>query len=264
MSLENLNDRLDQRFRLLTGGSRSALPRQQTLRATVDWSYSLLNGPEQSRPAALVGFRRRIRPRGGRGGVRLKVTSTCSTSPTFSGRSSTRASSWPKPSGGAVRYRLLETIRQFGAERLVESRRGRGHRSWRPRMVRYFFSVAQRAAPHLSGPDQGQWINDSTRIKPTFGGHSNMPSTNPMGPTAFFALWPHCDATGGSDPEDRGRPWVSGAGDRPTRRLGGSRALGEQPRHRRGPSTQQGIRCRAKDSPSAPSRPFGLWARTEP
>src|SRR5208283_4133976 len=48
MSLESLNDRLDQRFRLLTGGSRSALPRQQTLRATVDWSYSLLNSPEQS------------------------------------------------------------------------------------------------------------------------------------------------------------------------------------------------------------------------
>ena len=47
MSLASLHDRLDQRFRLLTGGSRTALERQQTLRATVDWSYSLLNGAEQ-------------------------------------------------------------------------------------------------------------------------------------------------------------------------------------------------------------------------
>src|SRR5580700_5440012 len=48
MSLGELHDRLDQRFRLLTGGSRTALARQQTLRATVDWSYSLLNPAEKS------------------------------------------------------------------------------------------------------------------------------------------------------------------------------------------------------------------------
>ena len=48
LSLSSLRDRLDQRFRLLTGGSRTALARQQTLRAAVDWSYSLLNRAEQS------------------------------------------------------------------------------------------------------------------------------------------------------------------------------------------------------------------------
>src|SRR5205814_6923463 len=47
LSLSDLRDRLDQRFRLLTGGSRTAFARQQTLRAAVDWSYSLLNGTEQ-------------------------------------------------------------------------------------------------------------------------------------------------------------------------------------------------------------------------
>src|SRR5208282_5319071 len=47
MSLGELHDRLDQRFRLLTGGSRTALERQQTLRATVAWSYSLLTRAEQ-------------------------------------------------------------------------------------------------------------------------------------------------------------------------------------------------------------------------
>jgi predicted ATPase len=49
LSLSELSNRLDQRFRLLTGGSRAALERQQTLRATVDWSYSLLSAAEQQR-----------------------------------------------------------------------------------------------------------------------------------------------------------------------------------------------------------------------
>ena len=56
MSLSELHDRLDQRFRLLTGGSRTALERQQTLRATVGWSYSLLTGAEQVLLARLSVF----------------------------------------------------------------------------------------------------------------------------------------------------------------------------------------------------------------
>ena len=47
LSPEQIAARLDDRFRLLTGGSRTALPRQQTLRATIDWSYSLLSEPEK-------------------------------------------------------------------------------------------------------------------------------------------------------------------------------------------------------------------------
>jgi hypothetical protein len=56
MSLAELDGRLDQRFRLLTGGSRTALERQQTLRATVGWSYSLLTGAEQVLLARLSVF----------------------------------------------------------------------------------------------------------------------------------------------------------------------------------------------------------------
>src|SRR5207302_1720761 len=48
LSVEQIAQRLDDRFRLLTGGSREALPRQQTLRATVDWSYDLLTEPERA------------------------------------------------------------------------------------------------------------------------------------------------------------------------------------------------------------------------
>ncbi len=56
MSLAELRDRLDQRFRLLTGGSRAALERQQTLRATVGWSYALLTGAERVLLARLSVF----------------------------------------------------------------------------------------------------------------------------------------------------------------------------------------------------------------
>jgi len=45
--VEKIAERLDDRLRLLTGGSRTALPRQQTLRSTIDWSHSLLSGPER-------------------------------------------------------------------------------------------------------------------------------------------------------------------------------------------------------------------------
>src|SRR5439155_6755274 len=48
LPVEKLNERLDDMFHLLTGGSRTALPRQQTLRALIDWSYDLLTGPEQA------------------------------------------------------------------------------------------------------------------------------------------------------------------------------------------------------------------------
>ena len=72
LSLTDLHDRLDQRFRLLTGGSRTALERQRTLRATVEWSYSLLNGAEQLLLGRLVDLRRELRPGRRRGGGRLR------------------------------------------------------------------------------------------------------------------------------------------------------------------------------------------------
>ena len=65
---EQIAARLDDRFRLLTGGSRTALPRQQTLRALIDWSYDLLAEPERMLLAPAVGLRRRLDAGGGRGG----------------------------------------------------------------------------------------------------------------------------------------------------------------------------------------------------
>jgi predicted ATPase len=117
ISLNGLRDRLDQRFRLLTGGSRAALERQQTLRATVDWSYSLLNGPEQSLLRRLSVFAEGFDLDASEavcGAGHLDVTDLL-------GSLVDKSLVMAEPAGGALRYRLLETIRQFAAERLVEA-----------------------------------------------------------------------------------------------------------------------------------------------
>ena len=156
MSLDNLHDRLDQRFRLLTGGSRSALPRQQTLRATVDWSYSLLNSPEQAVLRRLSVFAEGFDLEAaevvcGQGDIELfDVTDLL-------GSLIDKSLVVAEPSRGAVRYRLLETIRQFSAERLVELDESEAIMMAAAHSA-YFFSVAESATPHLIGPGQGQWV----------------------------------------------------------------------------------------------------------
>ena len=68
LSVSEVNSRLDERFRLLTGGSRTALPRHQTLRALIDWSYDLLNTGGADRAGPAVGLRRGLDPVGRRSG----------------------------------------------------------------------------------------------------------------------------------------------------------------------------------------------------
>ncbi|MGA3354978.1 MAG: adenylate/guanylate cyclase domain-containing protein [Acidimicrobiales bacterium] len=156
MSLESLNNRLDQRFRLLTGGSRSALPRQQTLRATVEWSYSLLNGPEQSLLRRLSVFAESFDLEAAEKVCCLQDIEEIDVDDLL-GSLVDKNLVVTEPSGGRARYRMLETIRQFAAERLVESDEveaaaiGEAHAS-------YYLSLAELAAAHLFGPDQGRWF----------------------------------------------------------------------------------------------------------
>jgi predicted ATPase/class 3 adenylate cyclase len=155
MSLAELHDRLDQRFRLLTGGSRTALERQQTLRATVGWSYSLLVGAEQVLLARLSVFAGGFSLDAaeavcGFGG--LDVLDVAGLLGSLVDKSLVVA----EQAGTGLRYRLLETIRLFGAERLAEA-------SDQAAVVAaahcdHFLSVAEAAAAHLTGPDQGSWL----------------------------------------------------------------------------------------------------------
>ena len=155
LSLGALHDRLDQRFRLLTGGSRTALERQQTLEATVDWSYSLLNRAEQSLLRRLSVFAEGFdldaaeQVCGFDDLEALEVTGLL-------GSLVDKSLVVAEPTGTALRYRLLETIRQFAAERLTEA--GDEEAAVAAAHCQYFLQAAEAAAPHLDERDQGEWF----------------------------------------------------------------------------------------------------------
>jgi predicted ATPase len=155
VSLGDLCDRLDDRFALLTGGSRTALPRQQTLRAAVDWSYSLLNPAEQ----ALLG---RLSVFAGPFGL-AAAEALCGFGDIAAfgaagllGSLVDKSLAVAEPAGGTLRYRLLDTIRLFAAERVAQAG-GDQAAAATAAHCRYFLAVAEEAAPHLAGPDQGSW-----------------------------------------------------------------------------------------------------------
>ena len=156
LSLGDLHDRLDQRFRLLTGGSRTALARQQTLRATVDWSYSLLNGAEQTLLRRLSVFAEGFDLDAAEavcGFGDIEVLEVADLLGSLVDKSLVVA----EPAGAALRYRLLETIRQFAAERLAEAGDGEAAAAAAAH-CQHFLWVAEAAAPHWTGPDQGRWF----------------------------------------------------------------------------------------------------------
>ncbi len=155
MSLRSLADRLDQRFRLLTGGSRTAPERQQTLRATVEWSYSLLNGAEQLLLGRLSVFAESFdldAAEAVSGFGDIEAFDVAGLLGSLVDKSLVVA----EPAGAALRYRLLETIRQFAADRLAEA--GDDEAAVAAAHCAHYLSVAETAAPHLTGPDQGRWL----------------------------------------------------------------------------------------------------------
>jgi predicted ATPase len=155
LSLTGLHDRLGQRLRLLTGGDRTALARQQTLEATVEWSYELLTGAEQVLLRRLSIFAdsfdlEAAEAVGGFGGIAaLDVTGLL-------GSLVDKSLVVAEPTGPALRYRLLETIRQFAAERLTDG--SDEIAAVEAAYCGHCLSVAETAAPYLTGPDQGTWF----------------------------------------------------------------------------------------------------------
>ena len=157
MSLDDLHGRLDQRFRLLTGGSRNALPRQQTLGATVAWSYDLLTEPERALLRRLSVFA---------GGFDLQgAEAVCADRQIVSYDVPDLISSLVNKSlvtverlSTSLRYRLLETIRQYAAAELVEV--GGEDEAARTRQLHadHYLRLCLMAAPELKGPQQGEWL----------------------------------------------------------------------------------------------------------
>ncbi|GAA3236617.1 hypothetical protein GCM10020256_55400 [Streptomyces thermocoprophilus] len=138
-------DRLDDRFRLLTSGSRTVLPRQQTLRAVVDWSWDLLDDDERDVLCRLSVFA---------GGCDLAAAEAVCGPAAFDALASLVDKSLvvAEPSdGGAMRYRLLETVAEYAAERLDET--GRRHEAERAHLT-YYRELARTAEPLLRGTGQ--------------------------------------------------------------------------------------------------------------
>ena len=157
MSLSELHDRLDQRFRLLTGGSRTALERQQTLRATVAWSYSLLAGAERvllGRLSVFAGGFDLDAAEAVCGSGGLDVLDVAGLLGSLVDKSLVVA----EPAGTGLRYRLLETIRLFAAERLAEAGDDGEAAAVAAAHCAHFLSVAETAAAYLAGPEQGSWL----------------------------------------------------------------------------------------------------------
>ena len=156
LSLSELSDRLGQRFRLLTGGSRAALERQQTLRATVDWSYSLLSAAEQQLLRRLAVFSESFDL-----GAAEAVCGLSDIEPLevtdLLGSLVDKSLVQAEQAGDGLRYRLLETIRQFAAERLLETGTDEAA-AVAEAHCDHFLSVAETAATHINGPDQPKWL----------------------------------------------------------------------------------------------------------
>jgi predicted ATPase/DNA-binding SARP family transcriptional activator len=154
LSVHELLARLDDRFRLLAAGHRGVPPRQQTLRATIDWSWELLTEPERrvlqrlSVHADSFALQAAESICAGDGARAEDVVALL-------GRLVDRSLVVMTRDGSSSRYRLLESVADYGRERLDEA----GERDRiRQRHDGYYTELAERAVPHLYGRAQRQWL----------------------------------------------------------------------------------------------------------
>ena len=152
LAVETIAKRLDDRFRLLTGGNVTALPRHQTLRACIDWSYELLTALEQTLLRRLAVFS---------GGWTLEAAEAVGAGGDVTERDVldllTRLveKSLVEFVGEGERYRLLETVRQYAQERLIDAAEAD---QVRIRHLEFYVALGEAATPHLTGPEQGAWV----------------------------------------------------------------------------------------------------------
>ncbi|MEU4739035.1 BTAD domain-containing putative transcriptional regulator [Actinosynnema sp. NPDC023658] len=153
MSLDQLAHRLDDRFRLLTGGSRTALPRHRTLRAVIDWSWELLNDAERVVLRRLSVFS---------GGASLEAAErVCAGDAVDADQvlelltALTEKSLVRTEGDGAPRYRMLGTIKEYAGDRLAEA--GESEAARRAHLA-YFTEFAETAEPHLRRAEQLEWL----------------------------------------------------------------------------------------------------------
>jgi non-specific serine/threonine protein kinase len=155
MSVDELSAQLNQRFALLTDGSRAALPRHRTLRSTIDWSYDLLTERDQAvlrRVAVFAG-----------GWTLASAEQVCAGDGIDASDVIEQLTSLVDKSlvmtdeqAGATRYRMLETVRQYALDRLRESSE---EAQWRTRHLAYSVARAADLYEQLGGPEQLSTLN---------------------------------------------------------------------------------------------------------
>src|SRR5258708_10049189 len=154
LTAEQLADRLDDAFRLLTVGSRTALPRHQTLRATIDWSYQLLNEAERlllQRLSVFAGGCTLEAAEAVCAGEGLESDQVLDLLASLVAKSMVAADRQP---GEGLRYRLFETVRQYGEEKLYAA--GQSARL-RTRHRDYFLAFVEATQPYLQSRDWLIW-----------------------------------------------------------------------------------------------------------
>ncbi len=154
LSVSEINSRLKNRFKLLTGGSLVNDERQQTLRGLVDWSYDMLEPEEKSALQRLAVFR---------GGFDLPAAeAVCGDAELASDEVLDLLTSLVEKSlvtmeqrDSAGRFRMLETVREYGVEKLSESG---GMQAAASRHCLYFFDLAKQGREGMQGPQQREWL----------------------------------------------------------------------------------------------------------
>jgi len=155
LSVAQIAERLDDRFHLLTVGSRTGPPRQQTLTATLDWSYSLLSDKEQKVLQRLSVFASGATVEAAEAVCAGEGVESDEVLDVLSNLVNKSMVTPSRPEGGETRYRLLETIREYAREKLGES--GEGDES-KNRHLNYFVQWAEKAELYLSGGEQVLWL----------------------------------------------------------------------------------------------------------
>jgi predicted ATPase len=146
---EQIASRLDDRFKLLTGGSRTALPRQQTLRALIDWSHEILSEEERAlfrRLSVFVG-----------GWTFEAAEAICGDLPMLDLLTQlvNKSLVMADDQGNEKRYRFLETIRQYARDKLLEAGEAEQMRNSH---MEFFLQLAELAGPRLDTEEVMEWI----------------------------------------------------------------------------------------------------------
>jgi predicted ATPase/DNA-binding SARP family transcriptional activator len=155
-----LAERLDDRFGLLTGGSRTALPRHRTLRAVVDWSWDLLAASEQVLARRLAVFPRGATLTAAEYVCADELLPPAAVLPALSGLVDKSILGVAEGQDGlAPRYRMLETVRAYGLERLADAGE---EAAVRDAFTGYYLDLAETADPGLRAAGQGRWLRELT------------------------------------------------------------------------------------------------------